>query len=113
MPTCIYRVTHISDHFSKYALYSSRKQFCCVFIEARNIAYSFFQHLKQSNQAILVCTLFVANNISTNKGNSDLLQAAKVTLVEIRGLCCHGNVGSDTGRDPQSKIVKIQEDFSA
>ena len=34
----------------------------------------------------------MVNIISTNKGISDLLQAAKVTHVEIRGLCCHGSV---------------------
>ena len=34
----------------------------------------------------------MANNISINQDIFDLLQAAKVTLVEIRGICCHGNV---------------------
>ena len=31
------------------------------------------------------------NSMHTNLAISGLLQAAKVTLVEIRGLCCHGN----------------------
>ena len=36
------RVTHLSEHFLQYGLYSTIKQIWDVFIAVRNVAYPFF-----------------------------------------------------------------------
>ena len=59
----------------------------------------------------------VANSMNTSLAISGLLQAAKVTTVEIRGLCYHGNVSnmaknyrlSCQGTQHTSATLKIAE----
>ena len=94
-----YRVTALSANTLQFRLSSTRRQFRGVFIEKKILPTRSANTYSKAIKLFLLNTLSVAKSICTNKALSDLLQAAKVTLVGIRGICSHGKVTYEAKND--------------